>query len=411
MRQSLLLSCALAPLLTLAACGGGGTGTTATTAAVATTPSPAPAPATPTPSPAATSATPTGVADFTTVDFAAIANYASPTLPAYYDATVAADDNTPAGNAITDRVATLGRVLFYDKRLSTNDTTSCASCHQQANGFTDPRRFSTGVSGAAFTTAHAMRLGNIRYYRPGSMFWDKRAASVEAQASQPIQNVIEMGWDGAAGGLPALITKMNATSYYPDLFTFAFGSATITEARIQQALAQFERAMVSAGSKWDTGYATVFSATAPNRNLNVDLANFSAQENRGRTLFMTGPGAGGAGCAACHVPPTFALAPNSQSNGLDAGETIVFKSPSLKNVAIVGPYMHDGRLATLADVVEHYNSGVQNGPALDNRLRPGGVPQRLNLSVADKAALVAFMQTLTDTNLVVDPKFSNPFKK
>ncbi|WP_353205804.1 cytochrome c peroxidase, partial [Sphingomonas sp.] len=268
-----------------------------------------------------------------------------------------------------------------------------------------------GVSGAAFTNAHAMRLGNIRYYRPGNMFWDKRAASVEAQASQPIQNAIEMGWDSAAGGIPALITKMNATTYYPDLFTFAFGTSAITEARIQQALAQFERAMVSTGSKWDTGYATVFSATAPNRNLNTDLPNFTAQENRGKTLFMTGPGAGGAGCAACHVPPTYALAPNSQSNGLDAGETIIFKSPSLKSVAIVGQYMHDGRLATLADVVEHYNSGVQNGPALDNRLKQGGAPQRLNLSAADKAALVAFLQTLTDTGLAADAKFGNPFKK
>ena len=409
MKHRLLMTGAVAPLLVLLH-GCGGTGTTTSTAVVATTPSPTPPP-TPTPVPAATSATPTGVADFTTIDFAAVANYASPTLPTYYDATVAADDNTPAGNTITDRVATLGRVLFYDKRLSTNDTTSCASCHQQANGFTDPRRFSTGVSGAAFTTAHAMRLGNIRYYRPGSMFWDKRAASVEAQASQPIQNVIEMGWDTAAGGIPALITKMTATSYYPDLFTFAFGSATITEARIQQALAQFERAMVSTGSKWDTGYATVFSATAPNRNLNADLSNFTAQENRGKTLFMTGPGAGGAGCAACHVPPTYALAPNSLSNGLDAGETIVFKSPSLKSVAITGQYMHDGRLATLADVVEHYNSGVQNGPALDNRLKQGGAPQRLNLSTADKAALVAFLQTLTDTSLAADAKFSNPFKK
>lgn len=410
MKSILYATCAIAPLLmALGGCSGGGASTTTTAAAVATVTAPTPAPAsapTTTPTP-----TPAGIADFTTLDLAVLANYTSPTLPAYYDATVAADDNTPAGNAITDRIATLGRVLFYDKRLGTNDTTSCASCHQQANGFTDPRRFSTGVSGAAFTTAHAMRLGNIRYYRPGSMFWDRRAASVEAQASQPIQNVIEMGWDSAAGGIPALITKMNATTYYPDLFTFAFGSSTITEARIQQALAQFERAMVATSSKWDTGYATVFSATAPNRNLNVDLPNFTTQENRGRTLFMTAPGAGGAGCSACHVPPTFALNANSQSNGLDAGETIIFKSPSLKGVAITGPYMHDGRLATLADVVEHYNSGIQNGPALDNRLKQGGAPQRLNLSAADKAALVAFMQTLTDTSLAADAKFSNPFKK
>ena len=356
-------------------------------------------------------ATPAGVAEFTTIDFNALDNFASISLPAYYDGTVTPDDNTPNNNAITNRAASLGRVLFYDRRLSVNDTISCASCHRQANGFSDPRQFSTGFSGTAFTTAHAMRLGNISYYRPGTMFWDKRAASVEAQATQPIQNAVEMGWDTAAGGIGALITKMAATSYYPDLFNFAFGSSTITEARIQQALAQFERAMVSTGSKWDTGYATVFSPTGPNRNLGVDLPNFTAQENRGRTLYFTPPNQGGAGCAACHNAPTFALAPNSLSNGLDAGETRIFKSPSLKNMGVGGPYMHDGRFTTLEQVVEHYNSGVQAGPALDNRLQRNGVPQRLNLSVADKAALAAFLRTLDDTALLTDPKFASPMRK
>ena len=356
-------------------------------------------------------ATPAGVAEFTSIDFNALDNFASISLPAYYDGTVTPDDNTPNNNAITNRAASLGRVLFYDRRLSVNDTISCASCHRQANGFSDPRQFSTGFSGTAFTTAHAMRLGNISYYRPGTMFWDKRAASVEAQATQPIQNAVEMGWDTAAGGIGALITKMAATSYYPDLFNFAFGSSTITEARIQQALAQFERAMVSTGSKWDTGYATVFSPTGPNRNLGVDLPNFTAQENRGRTLYFTPPNQGGAGCAACHNAPTFALAPNSLSNGLDAGETRIFKSPSLKNMGVGGPYMHDGRFTTLEQVVEHYNSGVQAGPALDNRLQRTGVPQRLNLSVADKAALAAFLRTLDDTALLTDPKFASPMRK
>lgn len=356
-------------------------------------------------------ATPAGVAEFTTLDFNALDNFASITLPAYYDGTVTPDDNTPNNNAITNRAASLGRVLFNDRRLSVNDTLSCASCHRQANGFSDPRQFSTGVSGTAFTTAHAMRLGNIRYFRPGSMFWDKRAASVEIQASQPIQNVVEMGWDNAAGSIAALITKMNATTYYPDLFNFAFGSPTITEARIQLALAQFERAMVSTGSKWDTGYATVFSATGPNRNLGLDLPNFTAQENRGRALYFSPPNQGGAGCAACHSAPTFALAPNSLSNGLDAGETRIFKSPSLKNMGVGGPFMHDGRFTTLEQVVEHYNSGVQAGPAVDNRLLRNGVPQRLNLSVADKAALAAFLRTLDDTALLTDAKFSSPMRK
>jgi cytochrome c peroxidase len=396
--------------LALAGCGVSGStltaaSTTTTTAVVTPTPTPTPV-ATPAPT------TTTGVADFTTLDLASLANYASPVLPAYYDATVAALDNTPANNAITDRIATLGRVLFYDPRLSSNDSKSCASCHQQAAGFDDPARFSQGFAGGTFGTAHAMRLGNVRYYRPGTMFWNKRAASVEAQASAPITDAIEMGWTPAAGGIPALITKMSATSYYPELFTFAFGSATITEARIQQAMAQFERAMVSTNSRWDSAYAQVFNPGLPNRGLNVTLPTLTAEEDRGRQLFFTAPNVGGAGCSACHVAPTFSLAANSDSNGLDAGESIIFKSPSLKNVALSKAFMHDGRFATLAEVVEHYNSGIQAGPALDNRLRgPGGAPQRLNLSTADKAALVAFMMTLTDTVLVNDPKFANPFRK
>lgn len=376
-------------IMTLLACGGGSSSTTSTT-----------------------QATPAGIADFTTLNLSTLANYAAPSLPAYYDATVVALDNTPANNATSDKVATLGRVLFYDKRLSINDTISCSSCHQQATGFDDPRRFSVGFSGAAFTTAHAMRLGNIRYYQPGSMFWDKRAASVEAQSSQPIQHPVEMGFTAAAGGIPALIAKMNATTYYPDLFTFAFGDATISETRIQQAFGQFERAMISYNSKWDTEYAKVFNANANNRGLGTTLAGFTAQEDRGRQLFIAGPNNGGAGCGACHQPPTFALAANSRSNGLDAGETIVFNAPSLKNVGLSKAFMHDGRFATLEEVVEHYNSGIKLGPALDNnRLAPNGVPLRLNLSADDKAALVAFMKTLTDNTLTTDAKFSDPFKK
>jgi cytochrome c peroxidase len=386
----------------LSGCGGDTTSNSAAPTVTIAAVTPPPPPATPI----------SGIVDFTTIDVNRLDNYANPVLPAYYDATVAALDNTPNNNPINDRVATLGRVLFYDKRLSVNDTTACASCHQQANGFDDPNRFSTGFSGTAFTSAHAMRLGNIRYYRPGTMFWDKRAASLELQVSQPIIHPIEMGFDATHGGINALLTKLAASTYYPDLFTLAFGNSAITEARIQQALAQFTRAMISAASRWDTAYAQVFNAAAPNRNLNVALPGFSASEELGHQLFMTGPGQGGAGCAACHQPPTFGLAANSLSNGLDANETRIFKSPSLKNVGLSRAFMHDGRFSTLEQVIEHYNSGIQNGPALDNRLKtPGGAPLRLNLTQNEKAALVAFLLTLNDNNLATDAKFSNPFKK
>lgn len=346
------------------------------------------------PDPLAT--TPTGTkalsvtaASWLDLDLLQLANYAAPTLPVHYDGRVRALDNAPLADPVSNRVATLGRVLFNDRRLSVNDSVSCASCHQQAKGFDDPARFSAGFHGRQFTTAHAMRLANVRYWRPGTMFWDRRAASVEAQATQPIQHPVEMGFDPAAGGMAALIAKMAALPYYPELFEFAFGDVTITEARIQRALAHFERAMVSAGSEWDTAYALTYDPAPADRGLSLSARGFSAEQERGRLLFINPPQQGGLGCAGCHVPPTFALNQNSRSNGLDAGETVVFKSPSLNN------------------------SGVQAGPALDNRLRQpnGGPPRRFNLGAADKQALVAFLGTLTDIAFVADAKFSSPFRR
>lgn len=427
--QTLSLALPLALSLLATACGGGGGADTA----AAQVPLSAEVASADTAFPAATGTT---VADATTaaaaaplgpqrrialsgatsavlnLDPNALFNYAAPVVPAYYDATVLADDNTPAGNRINNAMATLGRVLFYDKQLSINNTIACASCHQQAQGFGDTPRFSSGFAGG-LTTAHAMRLGNVRAYAPGSMFWDKRAASVEAQATQPIQNAVEMGFDASNGGIPALLARLQTLPYYTEIFSLIFGDTSITEARIQQALAQFERSMLAVSSRWDAGYAQTFNPAAGDRGVNTPLPNFTAQENRGRQLFMGGRGQGGLNCAACHAPPTFALTANSLSNGLDAGETRIFKSPSLKNVALSGAFMHDGRFSTLEQVVEHYNSGIQAGPALDNRLRgggAGGAPQRLNLPEADKAALVAFLRTLTDTALLSDPKFSTPFR-
>ena len=429
MKRLEILMAAVA-VASLAGCGGGGDSPTApsTTIAAAPAPEPAAAPApvaaTPAPAPAPTAApapaptpapTPApapvlNVATVLTLDLNALSNY-TPILPVYYDNTVAAIDNTPANVQASNATATLGRVLFYDRRLSVNDTIACASCHQQSLGFGDSRRFSLGFAGNAFTTAHATRIGNVKYWEPGTMFWDRRAATLEAQATQPIQHPVEMGFDAAAGGLPALFAKLQVLPYYNQLFTLAFGDTTITEARVQTALAQFQRAMVSTNSRWDAGYAQVFNPQANDRGLNTAVPGLSTVENRGRQLFMAGPGQGGANCAACHVPPTFALAANSRSNGLDAGETILFKSPALKSVALSGAFMHDGRFSTLEQVITHYDTGVQDGPALDNRLRgPNNQPRRLNLSADDRAALAAFLRTLTDESLTRDARFSSPFR-
>ena len=446
----LLCGAALLPLVialtTLAGCGGGSKGgespvispTASPTPAVSPIPpvtasptaSPAPSPLpvgspsplasaspvatpapTPTPNPTPTPDPFAGVKEYTNLSPDSLPNY-EPVYPVHYDANARAQDNTPPGNAATNRGATLGRVLFFDKRLSVNNTVSCASCHAPANGFTDTRRFSVGFSGAAFTDAHAMRLANIRFYAGNAMFWDKRAASVEAQASQPIQHPVEMGFDAAHGGEAAVTEKMNTLSYYPELFAWVFGDGRITEDRVQKALAQYERSIVSVNSRFDTGFARAYDPNAPGRGIGAPFVNFSAQENRGKTLFVTGPNNGGAGCVSCHQAPAFALDQNSRSNGLDANETRIFKSPSLKNVALTPPYMHDGRFASLEQVVDHYIGGVQNGPALDNRLRAGGgQPQRLPLTAADRDAIVAFLRTLDDPVVIGDPKFQNPFVK
>jgi cytochrome c peroxidase len=334
-----------------------------------------------------------------------------PGFPPHYFPEVFDTDNTPFGNGVTAEGALLGRVLFFDRQLSRNGSVACASCHQAEHGFSDAARFSQGFDGGR-TGAHSMRLANARFYGPGSMFWDKRARTLEAQVTEPIQDSVEMGFDAAHGGLEALATKLAAQPYYPILFKRAFGDAAITEKRLQAALAQYVRSLVSVNSRFDEGFAATFDPSRPDRGLNGPFPNFSAEENRGKTLFVLPPNAGGLGCAGCHQPPTFALAPNARSNGLDEGETRVFKSPSLKNVADDGAFMHDGRFTTLEQVVAHYSAGIQPGPALDNRLRtPDGRPLRLNIPEDDAAALVAFMKALSDPVLAADARFQSPFRE
>jgi len=221
-----------------------------------------------------------------------------------------------------------------------------------------------------------------------------------------------MGFTAAHGGLDALLTRMRALPYYTELFTLAFGDASITEDRLQRAIAQYVRSIVSLDSRFDRGYAQVYSPQLREGGINTPFATFTAQENRGKQLYLQPPRQGGAGCAICHTPPSFALTANSRSNGLDAGEVKLFKAPSLKNAAVAGPYMHDGRFNSLEQVVDHYDHGVQNGPALDNRLRgPAGQGQRLQLAANDKAALVAFLRTLTDSSLAADVRYSDPFRR
>ena len=322
-------------------------------------------------------------------------------------------DNTPGSNPTTSSGATLGRVLFHDRELSLNRTVSCSSCHEQAHGFADSRTLSVGFAGGN-TRRHSMGLTNARFYQRGRAFWDERAQTMEVQALMPIQDPVEMGMT-----LADLETRLAQKSYYPALFDAAFGDPAISADRIGKAIAQFVRSLVSITSRYDQGRAMV-------GNFNQPFPNFTAQESQGKNLFLTAPQAGGAGCGGCHATEAFVNEQNGPMNsGLDSNtsadqgafETFgtpnflgSFKVPSLRNIGVRAPYMHDGRFATLEQVVEHYNSGVQPHPNLDPRLRlPNGNPIRLNLTAAQKQALVAFMNTLTDTAFLSDPRYSDPF--
>lgn len=326
--------------------------------------------------------------------------YAVTNLPEHFaTGDVAATNNTPADNAITNAGATLGRVLFYDKRLSHNNGTACASCHQQAANFDDPEQLSTGFEGG-LTGRHSTPLANAAYYERGRMFWDERAASLEQQVLMPIQDAVEMGTN-----LEELREELAATDFYPKLFEQAFGTSEITDERISKALAQFVRSMVSYQSKFDQAVA---AGTPDDPNF---AAVFTASERRGAQIFH-----GTGGCSGCHHtsaqtmdrPHNIGLdADNSADEGAGNG---LFKAMSLRNVAASSHFMHDGRFSSLEEVIEHYSTGVEDNANLSRALRRvDGSVRLLNLSTGDKQALVAFLNTLTDEAFLTSELFSDPF--
>ena len=342
-------------------------------------------------------------------------NYANQTVPNYIN-----KDNTPANNLITDHGATLGRVLFYDTQLSANNSISCASCHQISHGFSDALVQSIGLDNG-FTGRHSMRIINSRFADEERFFWDERTLSLEEQTTQPIQDHIEMGFSGIDGqpGINDLIDRLEGIEYYEVLFTSAFGDATITENRMQLAMAQFIRSIQSFDSRFDEGLAQTGG------NVGQNFPNYNAQENLGKQLFLLPPNNGGAGCAGCHRPPEFDIDPNSLNNGVigiagqpDGMELTNTRSPSLRNLTDLngtsnGPFMHDGSLESLLDVINHYNDIPEN-PAntnLDPRLNggPGPENQALNLTENEKQALVSFLETLAGDDVYTNEKWSDPF--
>jgi len=352
------------------------------------------------------------------IDFENLFNYSNQYIPIYIN-----KDNTTGINPITNEGATLGRILFYDKKLSIDNTIACASCHKQELAFSDNASVSTGVNGV--TDRHSMRLVNARFANETNFFWDERASSLEVQTTMPIQDHIEMGFSGENGDLSFddLITKLEATDYYPELFNFAFGNEEISEAKIQLALAQFIRSIQSFDSKYDDGRLLA-------DNDGQAFTNFTDNENLGKQLFLQPPVFnnqserinGGLGCAGCHQAPEFDIDPNSLNNGIigDGSGTgpdlTVTRSPSLRDVVKAdgtanGQFMHIGLSDNLVTVLGHYNDVAfsVNNNNLDPRLRPNGIGQQLNLTIEERNAVIAFLRTLGGTNIYTDIKWSNPF--
>ncbi len=321
-------------------------------------------------------------------------------------------------------LAQLGRVLFYDKKLSKDGTVSCASCHEQAHGFADPVALSTGVSGL-MTSRNSMALGNIQWF--GGMlgldslgnatlplFWDSRAHSVADQSRAAFTNTHEMGLT-----MPEVLAIVQTQPYYPWLFAQATSDTVVTEDHIFTALTHFMGAMSANHSKLDAALA--LGGAQP--DINIDFPNFTAAENNGKQLYL-------AHCVSCHGSVNSIQKIFEANNGLekpyiDKGkgaisgkfyENGIFKVPGLRNIELTAPYMHDGRFKTLEAVVEHYNSGVIEVFGLHGDLltydpaTQDYSAKRLNLTEIEKQALVAFLKTMTDTQLGTDVRFSDPFR-
>ena len=322
------------------------------------------------------------------------------------------------GLNVNSDIATLGRVLFYDKALSHNSKVSCASCHHQENGFADPKALSDGFDGKQ-THRNSLALGaTVSFkdtYGGGSsavigggalFFWDERATSIAQQSRMTIQDPIEMGMD-----INDLAQRLEDTDYYPILWQQAFNRTDVRPDDITFALEQFLNSIGAFHTKFDAGLSETSIVEA-------DFSNFTPQENQGKQLFL-------ANCATCHGERLAATPVLVANNGLDLeyadrgvgarsglnSDNGKFKVPQLRNIGVTAPYMHDGRFETLEDVVDFYSDGIQSHDNLHEALRlPDGSANPFNFSGAEKAALVAFLHTLTDHELATDVRFSDPFK-
>ena len=297
--------------------------------------------------------------------------------------------NIYATNPLTEQGFQLGKKLFYDGRLSKDGNFPCASCHQQFAAFaTYDHDFSHGFNDK-FTTRNAPPLFNLAWMP--LLHWDGGINHIEVQPLAPLTAVNEM-----AENIDSVLKKLRKDTAYPKLFKAAFGSPLINSQRMLKALAQFTGSIISANSKYD--------------KVLRGEATFTPAEQKGYTFFK-------AKCTGCHAEPLFT--DNSfRNNGLDINpylndygrmritnnksDSLKFKVPSLRNVALSFPYMHDGRFYSIGQAIDHYSKGINtNQPTLDSLLK-----KRITISNAEKNELTYFLITLTDTTLTKNPRFS-----
>lgn len=299
---------------------------------------------------------------------------------------------TPNGSlGLRDERAALGRLLFYDTRLSLNESISCGTCHQQKLAFAEDEKVSLGL----FKDKLNRNSPSLTYaYFRGQYFWDARVHDIKEAVMTPIFTHSEMEMPN----VELLIERLETTDHYPQLFQNVYGSKGINESTISQSIANFMSSLYSFDSKFDKGVL-------------LNFGNFNFSESNGMEIFHS------ASCSNCHQGATFDSYYRESNIGLDlvyedqGTKDGRFKVPSLRNVELTAPYMHDGRFETLEEVIDHYDHGVKAHVHLDWSLKSvDGSPKRLNLSDSDKEDLKAFLLTLTDRNILRDVKYSNPYR-
>lgn len=331
-------------------------------------------------------------------------------IPAYYPQV-----HMPADNPLTEEGVKLGRMLFYDPALSQDSSMSCATCHKQENAFASNVKFNRGVGGFK-GVRNAMSLANVGFYP--TFNWHGSVNTLEEQALEPVTNPIEM-----MASWPNVIKKLKNHHKYPERFKEAFGDEPITRDLVAKAIAQFERTLISDKSKFDRwlkGQTTL-----------------SESERNGLLLYTSER----ADCFHCHgTPRTQPLLTDNQfhNNGLDSmgpnefafedkglgaitgdqQDNGKFKTPTLRNITLTGPYMHDGRFETLKAVIDFYSDSLQPAPNVDPNIRKHLPPTAggyfksggVNLTEQEKQDLISFLETFTDTSFVNNPQYSNPFQ-